>query len=151
MYSQINQAPPVKFKDLEALVTSRLVRDQVRFQYRTDFLRITSDTVLVPITIQIPTKQLSFTQKNGVESANVNLFGRITSLSGRIVNTGSTAAKVPRWEIGAYCVSKAAVLHFTRCLAMEVAQYGITVNAVYLAKSRVLRHLRTELDGFLEM
>jgi len=49
---------------------------------------------------------------------------------GRIVNTASTAAKVPRWEIGAYCVSKAAVLHFTRCLAMELAQYGITVNAV---------------------
>jgi 2,3-dihydro-2,3-dihydroxybenzoate dehydrogenase len=49
---------------------------------------------------------------------------------GRIVNTASTAAKVPRWEIGAYCVSKAAVLHFTRCLAMELAQHGITVNAV---------------------
>jgi GWxTD domain-containing protein len=87
LYSKIFQAPPVKFKDLEAVVTSRLVRDQVKFQYRTDFLRITSDTVLVPITIQIPTKQLSFTQKNGVESASVNLFGRITSLTGRIVNT----------------------------------------------------------------
>src|ERR1700722_181651 len=87
MYAKMQQAPPVKFKDLEAVVTSRLVRDQVKFQYRTDFLRITSDTVLVPITIQIPTKQLSFTEKNGVESASVNLFGRITSLSGRIVNT----------------------------------------------------------------
>src|SRR5580765_6381916 len=54
----------------------------------------------------------------------------IEARGGRIVNTGSTAAKVPRWEIGAYCVSKAAVLHFTRCLAMELAQYGITVNAV---------------------
>jgi GWxTD domain-containing protein len=87
LYAKIQQAPAVKFKDLEAVVTSRLVRDQVKFQYRTDFLRITSDTVLVPITIQIPTKQLSFTEKNGVQSANVNLFGRITSLSGRIVNT----------------------------------------------------------------
>src|SRR4029077_6245412 len=54
----------------------------------------------------------------------------IEARAGRIVNTGSTAAKVPRWEIGAYCVSKAAVLHFTRCLAMELAQYRITVNAV---------------------
>jgi len=54
----------------------------------------------------------------------------IEARGGRIVNTGSTAARVPRWEIGAYCVSKAAVLHFTRCLAMELAQYGITVNAV---------------------
>src|SRR5215470_3297822 len=56
--------------------------------------------------------------------------GMIEARGGRIVNTGSTAAKVPRWEIGAYCVSKAAVLHFTRCLAMELAQHGITVNAV---------------------
>ena len=54
----------------------------------------------------------------------------IETRRGRIVNTSSTAAKVPRWEIGAYCVSKAAVLHFTRCLAMELAQYRITVNAV---------------------
>jgi NAD(P)-dependent dehydrogenase (short-subunit alcohol dehydrogenase family) len=54
----------------------------------------------------------------------------IEARGGRIVNTASTAAKVPRWEIGAYCVSKAAVLHFTRCLAMELAPYGITVNAV---------------------
>ena len=87
LYSKIQQAPPVKFKDLEAVVSSRLVRDQVKFQYRTDFLRITSETVLVPITIQIPTRQLSFQQKNGVESASVNLFCRVTSLSGRIVNT----------------------------------------------------------------
>jgi NAD(P)-dependent dehydrogenase (short-subunit alcohol dehydrogenase family) len=54
----------------------------------------------------------------------------IAAGGGRIVNTASTAAKVPRWEIGPYCVSKAAVLHFTRCLAMELAQYQITVNAV---------------------
>src|SRR5262245_9021073 len=54
----------------------------------------------------------------------------IEARRGRIVNTASTAAKVPRWEIGAYCVSKAAVLHFTRCLAMELAPHGITVNAV---------------------
>src|SRR5271155_319533 len=86
-YAKIQQAPPVKFKDLEAVVTSRLVRDQVKFDYRFDFLRITSDTVLVPITVQIPTRQLSFQEKNEVDSATLNLFARITTLSGRAVQT----------------------------------------------------------------
>ncbi len=85
--SKIQRPPPVKFKDLEAVVTSRVVKDQVKFDYRFDFLRITSDTVLVPITVQIPTRQLSFAEKEGVDSATVNLFARITTLSGRPVQT----------------------------------------------------------------
>lgn len=87
LYSKIQQAPPVKFKDLETVVNSRVVRDQVKFDYRFDYLRITSDTVLVPITVQIPMKQLTFQEKDSVDSATINLFGRITSLSGRIVQT----------------------------------------------------------------
>jgi hypothetical protein len=59
----------------------------VKFDYRYDFLRITSDTVLVPITIQIPVRQLSFQEKDGVDSASMNMFARVTSLSGRIVQT----------------------------------------------------------------
>jgi len=86
-YVNIMRPPPVKFKDLEQVVTSRLVRDQLKFEYRYDFLRITSDTVLVPITVQIPVRQLSFQEKDGVDSASMNLFGRITTLGGRIVQT----------------------------------------------------------------
>ncbi len=93
LYSKIQQAPPVKFKDLEAVVTSRLVRDQVKFDYRFYFLRITSETVLVPITVQIPTRQLSFQEKSGVDSATVNLFGRVSTLSGRIVQTFEDTVK----------------------------------------------------------
>jgi GWxTD domain-containing protein len=88
LYAKIQQAPPVKFKDLEAISTSRIVRDQLKFQFRaSDFLRITSDTVLVPITVQIPIAQLTFKQANGVDTANVNLFARITSLTGRVIQT----------------------------------------------------------------
>ena len=86
-YADIFKPPPVKFKDLEAIVTSRLVRDQVKFDYRFDFMRITSDTVLVPITIQIGRRQMSFQEKDGVDTSTVNLFARVTSLSGRIVQT----------------------------------------------------------------
>jgi GWxTD domain-containing protein len=87
LMANIMRPPPVKFKDLEAISTARLVRDQLKFDYRFDFLRITSDTVLVPVTVQIPVRQLSFQEKDGVDSASMNVFARITTLSGRIVQT----------------------------------------------------------------
>ena len=57
---RLSSRPAVKFKDLEAIVTSRIVRDQVHFAWRTDYLKVTNDTVLVPVTIQVPNNQLSF-------------------------------------------------------------------------------------------
>ena len=87
LFAKVQQAPPVKFKDLEAVVTSRIVRDQVHFTWRSDFLKVTSESVLVPVTIQIPNSQLSFSNKEGVHSATLNIFGRVTTLTGRVVQT----------------------------------------------------------------
>src|SRR5271163_843153 len=87
LYAKVQQPPPVKFKDLEAVVTARLVRDQMKFGWRTDFLKVTNDTVLVPVTVQVPNSQLSFRTRDGVHSATINIFGRVTTLTGRIVQT----------------------------------------------------------------
>jgi hypothetical protein len=87
LYSKVQRPPEVKYKDLEAIVTSRMVRDQLKFDYRTDFLKVTSDTVLVPISLQIPNNQLSFKSKDGVQSAELNIFGRVSSLTGKVITT----------------------------------------------------------------
>ena len=49
---------------------------------------------------------------------------------GRIVNIGSIAGLIVRAEQIAYCAAKAAVIHFSRCLAVELAPHGITVNCL---------------------
>jgi NAD(P)-dependent dehydrogenase (short-subunit alcohol dehydrogenase family) len=49
---------------------------------------------------------------------------------GRIVNMSSLAALRPRPYMAAYAASKAAVAALTQSLAQEVAQFGITVNAL---------------------
>ena len=87
LYAKVNKPPAVKFKDLEAVVTSRIVRDQLHFNWRTDYLKVTNDTVLVPVTIQVPNGQLSFSSKEGIHSATMNIFGRVTTLTGRVVQT----------------------------------------------------------------
>jgi NAD(P)-dependent dehydrogenase (short-subunit alcohol dehydrogenase family) len=50
--------------------------------------------------------------------------------SGRIVNLGSQAGVVALPGESIYCMTKAAIAHLTRCLAVEWGPHGITVNAV---------------------
>jgi GWxTD domain-containing protein len=87
LYAKVNKPPEVKFKDLEAVVTSRIVRDQLHFNWRTDYMKVTNDTILVPVTIQVPNSQLSFQSKDGIHSATMNIFIRVSTLTGRVVQT----------------------------------------------------------------
>src|SRR5262250_753239 len=49
---------------------------------------------------------------------------------GRIVNVGSQAGFVALPTESVYCMTKAGISHLTKCLAVEWARYGVTVNAV---------------------
>ena len=81
------QAPPaVKFKDLEAAVNSTIKYNLLPMKVRADFIPVTGSSVLANITIQFERKDLQFKQKEGVSTANVNIYARITSLARRPVN-----------------------------------------------------------------
>jgi GWxTD domain-containing protein len=81
------QRPPERFKGLAEKVDVRVVHNDIHMDYRADFLRVTSNTVLVPITVQISNRELSFQTKQGVHSAVLNLYGRITTPGGVVVQT----------------------------------------------------------------
>ena len=53
-----------------------------------------------------------------------------TFTGGRIVNVASMAGLRPLGQIGVYAMSKAAVIHMTRAMALEWGRYGINVNAL---------------------
>ncbi len=93
-YAKIMSAPEVKFRDPESLVTTKVLRNQIIFDYRFDFLRVTSDTVLVPITIELANKYLTFQSKEGVHSAEASVFLRITTLTGRRVQVSEEPIKL---------------------------------------------------------
>jgi len=85
--AKLNAPPPVKFKDLEEVVNHKISYNLMPFDVRTDFVRVTSDTVLVPITIQMKNKDMSFINKDGVQRAAVNIFGRVSTMTGKVVTT----------------------------------------------------------------
>ncbi len=84
------QAPPViKFKDLESFMVSSkiLTGPPFLFEVRTDYVKVTNDTVLVPLTLQIHNKDITFNTKDGVSMGTVNILGRVSSLTGRPLQT----------------------------------------------------------------
>ena len=86
-FAKLNSPPPIKFKDLEEKVDTRIRYNFMPFEMRSDFVKITDDTVLVPITIQMKTKDMTFVQKEGIQRASVNIFGRISTITGRVAST----------------------------------------------------------------
>ncbi len=58
------------------------------------------------------------------------LPGMLARRWGRIVNVASTAGLVGYRYVAAYCAAKHGVIGMTRALALEVAEKGVTVNAV---------------------
>lgn len=82
------QAPPVvKFKDLEAAITTRITYNILPMAVRVDYVRVTESSVLANITVQFDNKDLQFQMKEGVQKALINLFGRVTNMTRRPVTT----------------------------------------------------------------
>jgi GWxTD domain-containing protein len=96
-WAKLNQAPPVKFKDLEEVVRSKITYNAMPFEVQTDFVKVTNDTVLVPVTVQLRNRDITFTDKEGVEHGVVNIFGRLTTLTGKVAQTfeDTVSADIP--------------------------------------------------------
>lgn len=65
----------------------------------------------------------------------------------RIVNIASMAGLKALAQIGVYAMSKAAVVHMTRAMALEWARYGINVNAIcpgYISTELNAHHWESE-------
>jgi hypothetical protein len=66
---------------------------------------------------------------------------------GRIINIASMAGLKVLPQIGVYCMSKAAVIHMTKAMAVEWGKYGINVNAIcpgYIVTELNEQHWETE-------
>ena len=93
-FYKLQKPPAVKFKDLEEVVSHKISVNLMPFDVRTDFVRVTGDTVLVPITIQVKNRDITFVNKDGVQRGTVNIFGRVTTLTGKIVQTFEDTVQV---------------------------------------------------------
>ena len=84
-YTNLQKAPAIKFKDLEALVQSTIKYNLLPMKVRTDYFPITGSSVLTNLTIQFERKDLQYKQKDGVAEGAVNIYAKIETLTRRQV------------------------------------------------------------------
>ncbi|HMJ62631.1 MAG TPA: GWxTD domain-containing protein [Bryobacteraceae bacterium] len=85
-YANLMKAPAIKFKDLDAVVSSNIRYNTLPMQVRADYIRVTDATVYANITVQFKNNDLNYAAKDKISKATVNLYGRITTLTRRSVN-----------------------------------------------------------------
>ncbi len=83
--TELQRPPQVKFSDLQTALTDSPVIDNnpLDFDLRVDFFRQSDDRVIATFTVQTDNKELSFKDSGGIQTANMNVFGRITAVSGK--------------------------------------------------------------------
>jgi GWxTD domain-containing protein len=83
-YFTVQRPPKIKFEDLKTIVTTNVTFSSLPYDVKTDYLRLSEDKVLVPITIEISNKELEFKKDKDFNRAKINVYGIITGLTNRI-------------------------------------------------------------------
>ena len=96
-YVQVQRATPVKYRDLKGLVDVDVTFDNLPFSHRVDYFGLNDELVLVLLSAELETRELTFDQETMNRRARVAIYGIVTSLSNRIAGEFE-AELVARWE-----------------------------------------------------
>ena len=85
--AKIMAPPPIKFQDLEQFMSSSkiLTGPVFLFDVQTDYAKVTNDTVIVPLTVQIKNSDITFNTKDGVSVGKVEIQGRVSNMTHKII------------------------------------------------------------------
>jgi hypothetical protein len=84
--AKVRSAKPVKYRDLKEIVDVEISYSSLPFKAHQDYFKLNEDQVLVPITIQVDNKDLSFDSEKKIYQAKVAVYGIVTSITNRIIS-----------------------------------------------------------------
>src|SRR5256884_3555016 len=82
--TDLQRPPQIKFNDLASAVNTPVIEDNpLNFDVRVDFFRQSDERVITAFTVQTDNQNLVFKDSGGLQEATLNIFGKITHVSGR--------------------------------------------------------------------
>ena len=144
IYVGVQPTGKVKYKDLEVLVTSHIIRDQLRFNQRIEYAKATT---VATISVSIPEDQPSVPANEQKSVSGCEIYGRVTNQTGRIVDTFERSVKfVEPKESHHGSPSQEAML------TLEPGPYDLAIAVKDVPNGRVgLTHTKFEVPRFEEL
>ena len=84
-YAFVQGAREIRYDDLKRIVGVNVEFEDLPFQLREDQFSLNADQILVPVTLQVDNRHLTFKMENGRHVARVAVYGVVTSLGNRVV------------------------------------------------------------------
>jgi GWxTD domain-containing protein len=94
--AKIFAPPPIKFSDLDNFISEHKILSGPVFPFdvRTDFVKVTENTVLVPVTVQLRNRDITFVTKDGVSKGVVNILIKVSTLTHKTVQSDESTVEV---------------------------------------------------------
>jgi GWxTD domain-containing protein len=84
-YAAVQRPPQIKYRDLQSLINVNISYEELPFEVRLDQFRLSDEKVIVPLTVEVANRDLTFTEDSGRLVANVAVYGLVTSMTNQIV------------------------------------------------------------------
>jgi GWxTD domain-containing protein len=127
-FAKLQKPPQVKFKDLEAAVSSKITFNILPMKVRADYFPLTGNSIQTNITLQFDNKDLNFQTKDGLQKAVVNIYGRITTMSRRVVTVFEDTVTVDTPQELLEQISKRASI-YQKSIPLTPGMYRLNVVA----------------------
>ena len=84
LMSKLTTAPVIRYTDLQQIVQAQIHHQELPFAVVTHFLQVDSEQFLVLATLGFENHEISFEESNGQWQSRLEVYGQITSFTGRV-------------------------------------------------------------------
>jgi GWxTD domain-containing protein len=143
LFADLQRAPAIKFPDLQVKADlPEIASDILPFSVRTDFFRIGSESVATSFTIQFNHADISFKNQGGIYSGSVNIYARLTGLSGRRAGNFEDVVQTGRYGDDQLAAAQTQQSIYQKNVVLPPGRYKIDVVArdIVSGKTGILHH-----------
>jgi GWxTD domain-containing protein len=143
LLSELQKPPAIKFPDLQVKADlPEIASDILPFSVRTDFMRISGESVVTSFTMQFDHADMSFKNVGGIYSGSVNIYARLTGLSGRRAGSFEDVVQTARYTEQQLPAGQTQRSIYQKNVVLPPGRYKIDVVArdVTSGKTGILHH-----------